>query len=427
MILYFSVSNFRAIRNDMPLSMSAGRFKSAIRHRSFPTEFSNIPCLLRAAAIYGANGSGKSTLIQALDLMQDIVLRSFKDNDAETLSRVDPYRYDPELIKKPSTFEISFIENDVQYVYGFSCDKTAIHDEWLHVKNKSGRWREAYSRSIVDGKTEWHFSPFFKSSRQVTTWRESTRENALFLSTANHLNSEELKPVFRWLSYRLRVISASEGLGIEVTSAAIKNDKRKDDLLDFLRFADPTVTEIEVKERSMEDFDVLNMFSEEVRSKISEAIKNLPAFEVTLHHVNAEGNRISLSLDEESDGTKTMYRLAYPFAQSVSNNFVLVIDEIDRSLHSLLLSFLISKISNPDDIGCRAQIIFTAHDTTLMSPDILGRDQIWFIENVGGCGTQLIPLADYKPRKSEAIQRSYLHGRYGGIPTSRALTFKNAE
>lgn len=416
MLFYFSASNFRSIRNELTLSMSAGRFKSAVKNRGFPTGFAQMPCALRATAIYGANGSGKSSLVKAIDFFQDFVTDSFANENAELIERAVAYRYTIE--GKPTTFEACFVAESVMYTYGFSIENGVVAEEWLHVKSQEGRVREAFSRFRAEDSYEWSFSPFFKSKRSINTWRDSTRPNALFLSTAIFLNCEELRPVFNWISHTLRVVAASSSLGTLVTSGILLDTDQKEEIVQLLRFADPTIDHVFVEKKSIDD-NSFGFLTEEARGRILEHIKDIPSYDVKLSHRNVEGADMSLDLAEESDGTQAMYKYAAPFVQSVANDFVLVIDELDRSLHPLLLQALVEKIANPDDQKTRAQLIFTTHDSALLSSDVLARDQVWFADNPHGRGTELIPLADYKPRKGEAIQRAYLHGRYGGVPIAR--------
>lgn len=409
--------------------MSAGRFKSAAANRAFPTGFAQIPCALRAAAIYGANGSGKSSLVKAIDIFQDLVIHSFGDETGNLLKRVIPFKYNTSNCDEPSNFEMSFIANEVLYTYGFLVDSEKIHEEWLHVKTKEGRVREAFSRALVDGEYEWHFSSFFKSRRLTSTCRDATRPNALFISTAVHLNLEEIKAPHDWITNTLRVVATSNAIGNVVTSQSILDSTDTQDIVELLKIADSTVDHILVKPKSFEDLDVMSMFSEEFRVKIAENLKDAPNFDVRVTHVNSSGERMDLDLSEESDGTKVMYRYAAPFVQSLKHGFVLIIDELDRSLHPILLRYLIEKFVAAGAAALPAQLIFTTHDSALLSSDVLARDQIWFVENLYGRGTELIPLADYKPRKGEAIQRAYLHGRYGAIPLARqrVLDLGNAE
>jgi uncharacterized protein len=73
--------------------------------------------------------------------------------------------------------------------------------------------------------------------------------------------------------------------------------------------------------------------------------------------------------------------------------------------------------------GTKAQLVFTTHDTSLLSEKLLRRDQVWFMEKDESRATRLYPLSDFSPRENEAVERGYLNGRYGGIPFLKELDF----
>ena len=127
-----------------------------------------------------------------------------------------------------------------------------------------------------------------------------------------------------------------------------------------------------------------------------------------------------LDLDEESEGTKTLFRMAPSIFQSLNSGGLMVVDELEASLHPLLGLAIIGLFNSPKTNPCHAQILFTTHDTNLLGNTLgdppLRRDQIWFTEKDKDGATRLYPLTDYKPRKSESLERGYLQGRYGAIP-----------
>jgi AAA15 family ATPase/GTPase len=421
MLCNFTISNFRSIGEEITLSMSGGRYKETDHGiRAIKTGFPQFPCALRAAAIYGANAAGKSSIVAAIDFLQDLVSGSARDEKGGHLATLPYCKYLGDKKDEGRTFfEVSFIEIDVTYTYGVTINKETIFEEWLHAKTKKGRVREIFSRSKEGEEREWHFSNFFSSKKMTKTWANATRDNALFLSTAIQLNCEELEPVHRWLTRRLRVVTASNLLGSMVTSRhAHEHEGDRARLIELLRMADPTIVDISVEARDLEDSDIFGVFNDEVRARLVEAIERKVEYDVKITHRLKGGRLYKLDLEEESDGTQVMYRYAAPFLQSIDHNLVVIVDELDRSLHPLLLEYIVSIFTTPDDLQTSAQIVFTTHDSALLSSDVLARDQIWFVENEMN-GTFLTPLADYHPRKNDLLQKSYLQGRYKAIPSSR--------
>ena len=133
------------------------------------------------------------------------------------------------------------------------------------------------------------------------------------------------------------------------------------------------------------------------------------------HPVGSEGE-VALPLEEESSGTQRLFALSGPLADVLENGWTLFVDELDASLHPLLVRYLVELFHNPQINPKGAQLIFNTHDTTLMDCCLFRRDQIWFVEKDRlGC-SHLYPLLDYSPRKDEALAKGYLLGRYGAIP-----------
>jgi uncharacterized protein len=127
-----------------------------------------------------------------------------------------------------------------------------------------------------------------------------------------------------------------------------------------------------------------------------------------------------LPLEEESQGTQKLFHMALPVLQSLRDGAVLIIDELESSLHPSLAQEIVKLFNDPDKNPCNAQLIFTTHDTNLLGTTlgepVLRRDQVWLTEKDPEGATVLYPLTDYKPRKSENLERGYLQGRYGAIP-----------
>ena len=198
MLVEFKVKNFRSFRDECSLSLVASSDKTHAQTNVAPTSIKGIPGLLRSAAVYGANASGKSNLIRAIQLMRALVAESATLQVDQKLN-VQPFALDSIAKNEPTEFEITFLIDSVRYQYGFTVTPDRIVSEWLIVYKtaKPQIWfRREYDQ--FSKKEEYFFGPSLLGQRQV--WRTSTRPNALFLSTAVQLNSEQLRPVFDWLT-----------------------------------------------------------------------------------------------------------------------------------------------------------------------------------------------------------------------------------
>jgi AAA15 family ATPase/GTPase len=108
--------------------------------------------------------------------------------------------------------------------------------------------------------------------------------------------------------------------------------------------------------------------------------------------------------------------------QSLRAGQIVIADELDASLHPILVRKLIEMFHDTDINTGNAQLIFNTHDTTLLDLTLFRRDQIWFVEKEKYGESHLYPLSDFSPRKDESLHKGYLQGRYGAIPFVGHLT-----
>jgi AAA15 family ATPase/GTPase len=111
---------------------------------------------------------------------------------------------------------------------------------------------------------------------------------------------------------------------------------------------------------------------------------------------------------------------AAPVLNTLERGGLLVVDEVDSSLHPLLTAHLIKMFQEPSTNPHGAQLLLTTHDASLLGrrggEDILKRDQVWFVEKNEYGESALFPLSDFKPRQEENRERRYLGGSYGAVP-----------
>lgn len=424
MLIQFSVENYRSILSRQTLNMASSKyFKEMESLNTFdPGAMERVPPLLRSSVIYGPNASGKSTLVGALGFMRKLVIYSAKESQANDEINVEPFKLTAASRAGDSEFEVSFIEESIRFQYGFRCNRKRITEEWLfaYPEGRAQRWfQRVYD--LKTGKDEYRFSPTFLGGRKRQDWREQTRANALFLSTALQLNNEQLKPVFNWFQQRLRVIEAHQFLAPEYTMKRCREEGRKGGVLEFLNAVDLTITDIRIETHAFSPDILPKDMSGPLRDEISQQMSGKEIMKTTFVRKDVESQEpIEFDQDEESDGTRALFAFAGPWLDVIEKERVLVVDELDTSLHPLLVHYLVKLLHHE---GTKAQLIFTTHDTTILSQKILRRDQIWFTEKGEKNETHLYPLADFSPRDNEAIERGYLNGRYGGIPFLKDLDF----
>ena len=385
MLIEFSVTNYKSIKERQTLSMVASKNKETADVQLLDTAAAGPGTqLLPSAAVYGANASGKTNLLNACLCMRKIVRSTTVESKGKPLP-VLPFKLDPETRNAPSEFKIVFIANGVRYQYGFAATQERITEEWLYAspKNRSQRW---FTRSWKNEKYQWHFGASLKGEKHL--WQKATRDNALFLSTAVQLNSQQLQPIYDWF---MSVADTTEpqGWSPEFSVLVCQNEDVKKSMLGLLKIADLGIDDLQIK-----------------------------GDEVYTVHKDATGEDILFPHDHESRGTKNFFSIVGPWISILGNGCVLFADELHSSLHPKLFEFLLSCFSKKNLNLHNAQLIFTTHDASILNREVLRYDQIWFCEkDYTTQATTVFPLTEFHPRKGrENLELTYLSGCYGAVP-----------
>lgn len=418
MLVGFWVQNFRSFKDRQTFSMVAGSFREHRYTHTFATgkntSAKNATGLLRSAVVYGPNAAGKTNLLRAIGLMQSFVINSAKSTA--------PYPYTPfKLAKgrqlKPSEFHISFIQDENRYEYGFALGPDRIESESLVAYALSGgktRRRLMFERTWERGKKQyrWKFGPSLKGQR--TVWRESTRPDSLFLSTAIQLNSTQLLPVFSWFQKKLVVIVGATELNRSLTVQMLEKPDGKDLVLSFLKQADLGIADIEVKKEPIPPGGGV-VIQPHALMQTNPTGGHL--ITVSLSHISEDKKTlVQIPFDEESSGTRVLFRAAGAWVNVLTNGEVLLFDEIDRSMHPSLLRFLVRRFHSSASNPKNAQLVCTIHNTSLLDQRLYRRDQVWFVEKEVSGASNLYPLTEFRPRSEEVLETWYMRGRYGAQP-----------
>jgi predicted ATPase len=414
MLLEFRVRNYRSIRDEQALSLVAANADNALAESHLEsTGLRALPNAVRSAVVYGPNASGKSTLLGALNYLRAVVAESATVIQPGQAYNVQPFRLDANFIDKPTSFELTFLLNGLRHQYAFAMTQQRIVSESLLVyrTSKPAEW---FRRELSgDGETyTFEFSTYLTGPRKL--WQDSTRPNALFLSTAAQLNSELLLPVFRWIVDGILYLPARTDISHDFTTAMLSSDAGRAAVQDFLAAADISIADVRAVSRKGIRAQLVLPPAGVAQVNRLEGEFLFPVFE----HRTRNGSA-SFELEDESEGTRRLYGLAAPVLDVLREGRVLVVDELDSSLHTLMVRRLISMFHDAELNTSGAQLVFSTHDTSLLDLTLFRRDQIWFTEKDADQATRLYPLTDFSPRKHEALERGYLMGRYGAVPFFR--------
>lgn len=416
MLVQFSVGNFLSFKDRVTLSMVAAPIKEFQGSNTFsPRQDLE---LTKAAVIYGANASGKSNLMHAMRFMEMFVRQSVERLHEGAIPWIQEFKLSEDTDNKPSFFEIVVLLEGTIYRYGFEADRTRIVNEWLYrqVKRKEDQlFLRTNSRDIdLDGK---HFN-------EGKGLKEKTRDNALFLTVAAQFNGAISSKIINWFLKHFFVIDPLQdgGLSLQTKKKALNDSAFRAAVGNLLKIADFGIESI-----SAAKVDVTPLplpFPADFPPAILERINEERSIQIsTLHQkYNTKEEVIgSVPFDlfgQESAGTRQFFCLLGPVFSTLVSGGVLIVDELDTSIHSRLVWKVVKLFNSVETNPNNAQLIFTTHDTTLLSQELLRRDQMWFVEKDKIGSSKLYSLVDYKKRvrNDASYERDYLKGKYGAVP-----------
>ncbi len=414
MLIEFTVRNFRSFREDSTFSMVAANLAS--RDKTLDVE--NVAALaeglrlLKTAAIYGPNAGGKSNLAKAILFMRQFVLNSSKETQADEPTGVEPFLLDDERSREPSHFEMVFLLDGKRYRYGFEATGERVTSEWLFfVPSK----REA--RLFIREGKDVEIGERFREGRGLEL---RTRENALFLSVVAQFNGPIAQRVLSWFR-SFNLITGLDDTGCRLYTLDCLQQGRFDaEILQLVKRLDLGIDDISVETTDVREELLPAKLPEPLRKLILETGDMFHHVKTRHPKVGADGRVVGttlLDLDvHESEGTKKLFAFAGPLLDTLQHGKVLFVDELDARLHPLVTLALIRLFCTSETNPSNAQLIFTTHDTNLLSNTLFRRDQVWFAEKDRTGGTHLYSLAEYRVRNDASYERDYIQGRYGAIP-----------
>ncbi|MCR9080964.1 MAG: ATP-binding protein [Cyclobacteriaceae bacterium] len=415
MIEEFSFGNFWSFKDMQTLNMTAAKIKS--KNPRLDT-VNLIPVdkdlsLLKSKAIYGANASGKSNVIKALVTFIRIIKESVKDE--EVLEMIHSFQLSTETVNKPTFFQMLFRFEGIRYRYGFEADENSVKSEWLFsTPNLREQLLFIRENDQIIEINQKHFQEGQMSIELSGGEGQIFRDNSLFLSS---LASFGFGKISKRIIDEISSISVISGLGHRgmygVAGDSLSDNVKKKFILEFLKNADLGIEDIFTIDLKGEDFpDEVDEKSKEDLKKGKMIISSRTQFDENLMPRGKSDFSFGF---QESEGTRKMFELSPFIYRALKNKTTLVIDEFDARFHPLLTQKIIELFNSDANQG--AQLIFTTHDTNLLSADLLRRDQIDFVEKDRYGASHLYTLVEIKGVRNDAsFEKNYIQGKYGAIP-----------
>jgi uncharacterized protein len=413
MLIEFRASNYKSIKEEQVFSMVAKKVVKELPDNIMQFERIN---LMKSAIIYGANGAGKSNLISAINALHFHVGKSAEYKNDEKIVFYTPFEFDEITRKKPVKLEITFIaKNNIKYNYQISYTEKAFVKEVLTFypgKNPA----LLYNRTLKGIEFGTHF-------REDTSLIEkSLYPNQLFLSKVAKEKIETLKPVFAALHRHLSIHNIHANtfddllLGLFASDIIEDKDNLKVNMEQLLKVADLGIQGFNVKLGNLKNFSFPPDIPKNLRENILERYK----YRVnTIHNTYKNGRKVGnkeLDIRQESIGTQKLLTVGTFLFKGLQDGDIIVIDELDKSLHPLLTKLLIQLAHKYSDKQ-KSQLIFASHDVSLLNKGLFRRDQIYIASKKVEGNSSFNSLGDFQGiRKDLPLEKYYMKGLFGGTP-----------
>lgn len=442
MLYRFIIGNWTSFAESVQFDMFPNpKRENFLNHVYHDSE--KIP-VLKSCALYGANGSGKSNFIDALKFVKAFATDFAFDENAKRLTSVfKANRFKLPLMSEgtPMSFLIEFSGNIDVYIYSIEIDETGVLDEILYISGKGQipnkllfqRNNEAVSfaeKIASDEMTK-------VLSRQI---KSNPSQSVLSIIGKLHLiDNNYINDAFNWLDKQLVIIDVDHKIPWLVDQL-----RHQPDVLEFCKnvFANIGlgIKDLSIKNESFEDwlkhaddedkFAITNFMesipqNETGNKSISKMDRQFPLLTITeedgirtvsellFHQLGKNGYVGVMECAAQSSGTLRLLTLIPAFYYAIYNNKTVIIDEIDNSIHPILIKGIIKFFG---DSKANGQLIFTTHETSLLNQqELLRPDEVWMIEKIDGA-SRMYSLNDFKIHKTLSLENGYLDGRFGAIP-----------
>ncbi len=424
MLIEFRFKNYRSFRDEAVLSMEAaglGMYKSCL------IEYNSKTNILPGTAIYGKNGGGKSNVIRAFWLAVQFIKNAQRTQHADAPIPVHPFILNDYSENEPTEFAFTYVLDGVKYWYSFAATKKYIFKEELFYAPK-GQKALVFSRVGQDFKFTEE-----KSRRKLIA--ETVSKNQLFFSVACTMNDAACVSAMRW--FRERIYFSRDYSDIPRQLLEYSNDQNMlKAISDYAKAADFGIEDMrfEINSREISESKLPDDLPEGVKNVLTQFLHalsqstDIAETRTAMNEVRAismhQGRNqdgapafYPLELSDESDGTRKVMSIAPAIESALNNGGVLLVDELEKGLHPLLVDYVVAKFQSKETNPKGAQLIFTTHDTELLNMELLRKDQIYFVDKNHEEGTsELYSISDFGTRTAENIRKGYLLGKYGAIP-----------
>ncbi|MDY6802842.1 MAG: ATP-binding protein [Cyanobacteriota bacterium] len=420
MLVEFSVSNFKSIKEKQTLSLIADESNVKSDNVFTPIEGDDLR-LLKSAVIYGANASGKSNIIEAFsNFLHFINQVNFDVNDDITFFK--PFLLDSACSQKPTNFEFVFILDGVMYEYNLTFDRQEVIGEslYFHPQNKKEKLFERERSKVTLGDSFQNQDEVFKKAFKKSAYLS-------LVAAEEHQQMGKIYEYFEdYVVFSSNNTDIRKVLEVDITKKLLQNKNLKKRLAKLMRIADTQIDNFLIEESEV---NFGEQSPEDIPDEVLKWIIDRHKYEILTVHKSYKNRHPASTVkfdlsEQESTGTKILYALGGLILFVLEMGDVIIVDELDNSLHPKLCKFLIKLFHNPASNPKNAQIIFATHETTLLDWELFRKDQIYFTEKDKYGATELFSAQDFEGVKDDVpFDEWYLQGKFGGKPNIKEMEF----
>lgn len=442
MLLRLIIDNFTSFGEKIEFNTFPGR-QSRFGHHLY--NFDNQK-FVKLSSIYGANGAGKSNLVLSLWALRMLVLNEDYSNDMFK----DKFKLSKGSSSKNSLLGVEFINDETAFLYAVEFSNTRIVKEELYEsglgkKENKLLFERIYRKdkgNILNLASEIEDSEEGRLLKDVVL-KSYQNVKRSFLSILNELEHPlfegSIKSAYRWFERKLAIVSPGSYFGGFVSQ--FRTDKEfRDFAIELMCSFNTGINEMDLESIPLKEYlgdneeelyeNIYQELLEEPEQEMSLRTSHTETVSVTLEEDTAMVHRIYFRhegeyedeifyLHDESDGTKRLFEYIPAFVELIRSDRVYLIDEIERSIHPMIVKELIRKFSNYENTN--GQLVFTTHESNLLDQEIFRQDEIWFIQKDKKGRSRMYPLSDFDVHHTKDIEKGYLNGRYGAIPFTANL------
>lgn len=438
MLIRYVIENVFSFGERKEFTTIPSRRLKTLQHHKYNYGDFNV---LKISALYGANGAGKSNLIKSMELFQKFIVRE----KIPFRLRESRFKFGTNEENKNQVFAIEYFQDGTPFYYGIVLNGSRVVTEELYLSGLGKSPDQLlYVRKTDDSqKTSIVFRDAFEKDEKSKILKSILLEEFIkpdepvlkLLSNRDNKYLSDIKTAYKWFEETLEIINPDSRPRALAHLVDMDEEFRRyaKDLMCSFNIG---ITDLSTEKKGLKEF-----FGEDDEKLIDDIIKRIENSSkkmiglkskqgdeliivkehdkywvktLKVGHTGSKNETVLFDLDEESDGTIRLLDFVPAFRSVISDEKVFIIDEIERSIHPLLIKELVQKFSL--DPKTKGQLIFSTHESNLLSQEIFRQDEIWFAEKNLDGSTDLYSLNDFKEHKTIDIQKGYLNGRYGSIP-----------